>query len=287
MYPLKTIINIFNKKKNIQTSIKLIYLQNNISILYKKNTIQKTKKILSSQIPNQNNKQNKKNYSNNLNIFTINKNNTKNLNNTINIQIISKNKFKINIHISNINNYIKKNNPINIKTKKKSTTYYPNKKYPPYHILPKPIKTNIYNLLPNQKQKTLSIFYKINILKKILNYKIKPTLIKSQTHLTYHKTQKILSSKNKNINLKKKLYYLQNISKILQSKHLKNKIFSFPFKPLNTNNKSYFQSLNTHHIIKKLIILINKTIKQNLIKTFPNYIPLHIQPTPSTYKIQK
>lgn len=287
MYPLGAVIGVFDGKRDIQTSIRLVCLRNNVSVLYKENTVRETEKLLSSQMPDQNDEQNREDYSDSLNVFTIDGNDTKDLDDAISVQIISENEFEVGIHISDVGSCIKKDDPIDVEAKERSTTYYPGEGCPPYHMLPEPIGTDMCSLLPGQKRKALSIFYKIDVLGKILDYKIEPTLIKSRTRLTYRKAQEILSSEDENIDLRKELCYLRDISRIFRSERLGNKVFSFPFEPFNTSSESYFQSLDAHHIVEELMILVNKTVGQDLIKAFPDCIPLRVQPAPSACKIRE
>lgn len=287
MYPLGAVIGVYDGNRDIKTSIRLVCLRNNVSVLYRENTVRETEKILSSQMPDQNEEQHRKDYSDSLSVFTIDGKDSKDLDDAISVQIISQHEIIVGVHISDVGSLIKKDDPIDVEAKERSTTYYPGGGCQPYHMLPEPIGTDMCSLLPNQKRKALSIFYRIDKYGKIMEHRIERTFIKSRRRLTYCKAQEIISSGDENLELGKELCLLRDITERFRSKRLRNKVFSFPFEePCDDSSDSYLQSLDAHHIVEELMILVNKTIGQDLIKTFPDCIPLRVQPAPSACKIK-
>lgn len=287
MYPLGAVIGVYDGNRDIKTSIRLVCLRNNVSVLYRENTVRETEKILSSQMLDQNDEQHRKDYSDSLSVFTIDGNDSRDLDDAFSVQFISQNETKVGVHISDVGSLIKKGDCIDVEAKERSTTYYPGGSCPPYHMLPEPIGTDLCSLLPDQKRKALSIFFRIDKYGKILEHRIERTFIKSRRRLTYCMVQELISEDDENSELKRELCLLRDISKRFRSERLKNKVFSFPFEvPYDDSSESYFQCLDAHHIVEELMILVNKTIGQDLIETFPDCIPLRVQPEPSACKIR-
>ena len=283
LFPLGAVIGFYDGNCDIQTSLKLICLRNNVSTLYRKNTVIHTENIISRKTKKE---KERNDYSDRLCVFTIDGDETKDIDDALSVAKTANEGYEIGVHISDVTSIIKKNDPLDLEAQDRSTSYYPGESNRPYHMLPEPLAENICSLLPNQRRKVLSIFFKMDELGNILDKKIERTIIKSQERFTYCKVQSILSSKDEELNLKKELCILLSISKRLRFQRLKNRSFALPFEALNEESStSYFQSIEAHHIVEEFMILANKTIAEELVKKFPDCVPLRVQSKPSRSRI--
>nr|XP_022315664.1 helicase with zinc finger domain 2-like isoform X2 [Crassostrea virginica] len=284
LFPRGAVIRFFDGNCDIQTSLRLVCLRNNVSVLYRKSTVDYTEEILSRERIDD---KERRDYSECLCAFSLDSDETKDIDDALSVSKISAKEYEIGVHIADVSSIIKKNDPIDLEAQDRSTSYYPGK-YSPYHMFPEPLATKIFSLLRDQKRKALSIFYKVDESGKIFLQRIERTIIKSQECLTYEKAWIILSSDDEELKFRKELEILRKISKILRLERLGNRIFSLPFEsPYHNDSASYFQFLEVHHMVEEFMILANKTIAEKLVGYFPTCVPLLIQSEPPASSIDK
>ena len=283
LFPLGAVIGFYDGYCDTQTSLKLICLRNNVSALYRKNTVIQTEEIISRKTIYE---KGRNDFSDRLCVFTIDGDQTKDIDDALSVSKTANGEYEIGVHISDVTSIIKKDDPIDLEAQDRSTSYYPGEGYLPYHMLPEPLAANICSLLPNQRRKALSIFFKFDKSGTILEQKIERTVIQSQERFTYREVQSILSSNDEELKFKKELCILRTISKRLRFQRLKNRSFSLPFEaPYEESSTSYFQSIEAHHIVEEFMILAHKIIAKELVKKFPDCVPLRVQSQPSPSKI--
>ncbi|XP_061168137.1 helicase with zinc finger domain 2-like [Saccostrea echinata] len=287
LYPLGAVIRMFDGKCDIKTSLRLLCLRNNISVLYQKNTVNEVEKII-QQMSDQNKNEQRIDFSESLSVFTIDGKGSQDLDDALSIRKISETEFEIGVHIADVGSVVKKDDPIDREAQERSNSCYPGNNSPPYHMLPEPLATDICSLLPQKKRKTLSIFYKMDVYGNVLGKKIERTLIESRRRFTYQEVQQLLSRTTENEEFMQEFRNLHCITKQIRLRRLKNKIFSFPFEsPFKDSDNSYLESLDAHIIVEECMILANQTIGQALIERFPDCVPLRIQSEPSSSKINE
>ncbi|XP_062574956.1 helicase with zinc finger domain 2-like isoform X2 [Saccostrea cucullata] len=287
LYPLGAVIRMYDGKCDIKTSLRLLCLRNNVSVLYEKKTVKEVEKIR-EEMPDQKKTEKRTDFSDSLSVFTIDGNNSEDLDDALSIRRISDTEFEIGVHIADVGSVIKKNDPIDREAQERSNSFYPGKNKPPYHMLPEPLATDICSLLPGEKRKTISIFYKVDENGNVSEKKIDRTFIQSRRRFTYQKVQTLLSETTENNEFTQDLQNLHCITKNIRLKRLKHKIFSFPFESsFEDSDDSYFKNLDAHIIVEECMILVNQTIGQTLIETFPDCVPLRVQSEPPSSKINE
>lgn len=287
LYPLGAVIGVYDTKCDMKSSLRLLCLRSNVSVLYKENTVHKVEEILERKSYLNIDKQ-RKDLSDCLRVFTIDEKESMDLDDALSVRTISENEFEIGVHIADVGSVVHKNDPIDLEAQKRSTTFYPGENIPPYHMLPEPLGKNICSLRPDAKRKAISVFYKMDKSGKVLRHRIESTYIQSQRRFTYHEVQQIISGTTKKDDFKQELCVFHDITKCIRSRRLKNRVLSFPFESSqNDCSNSYFQSLDAHVIVEECMILANQTMGQTLIERFPDCVPLRIQSKPSSSKVNE
>ncbi|XP_061168135.1 helicase with zinc finger domain 2-like [Saccostrea echinata] len=287
IYPKGAIIGVYDFRCDLNTSLKLVCLQSNVSVIYKESTVREVEKILKRKA-HLNGDEHRTDFSESLNAFTIDESDSKDLDDALSVQTISETEFEIGVHIADVGSVVKRDDPVDVEALERSNTFYPGENCQPFHMLPEPLGTDICSLLPHQERKTLSIFFRIDKDGNILEQRLDRTKIKSRRRFTYLEVQKLLSKANKNENFKQELEILSAFTKQIRSKRLGNGMFSFPFESPDTEcSKSYFQSIDAHIIVEECMILANQFIGKILIEAFPDCIPLRVQSKPSSHRMNE
>ncbi len=126
-----------------------------------------------------------------LRCFTIDGEDSRDLDDAISISKNKNGTFRLGVHIADVGEYVKMNNPLDKEAFKRGTSvYFPNLVLP---MLPRNLSNGICSLNENVDRLALSVFMDINNNGECVNHEIYESIIQSKRRFTYTTVTKILN----------------------------------------------------------------------------------------------
>lgn len=141
-------------------------------------------------------------------IFTIDGITAKDLDDAVSIEKF-KDHYILGVHIADVSHFVKPFGIIDQEAKKRGTSiYYANKVVP---MLPNELSCDLCSLNPNEKKLAFSVFLKLDFNGKVLDYKLKKTIISSKIKGVYEEINDILEKKENSFYFEKYKLVLEKI----------------------------------------------------------------------------
>lgn len=141
-------------------------------------------------------------------IFTIDGITAKDLDDAVSIEKF-KDHYILGVHIADVSHFVKPFGIIDQEAKKRGTSiYYANKVVP---MLPNELSCDLCSLNPNEKKLAFSVLLKLDFNGKVLDYKLKKTIISSKIKGVYEEINDILEKKENSFYFEKYKLVLEKI----------------------------------------------------------------------------
>ncbi|WP_072988513.1 ribonuclease R [Clostridium cavendishii] len=233
----------------------------------------------------------------NVRMVTIDGEDAKDLDDAVSIERLEDDKFRLGVHIADVTNYVKENNPLDKEALKRATSVYLIDRVIP--MLPKKLSNGICSLNPKVDRLTLSCIMVINEKGKVISHEIAETVIKTDERMTYTDVTKILQG-SKEEHLTKYDYLvddfkaMEELCGILNKKRLNRGAIDFDFAEskiiLDENGKPVeikpYERGIANRIIEEFMLVANETVAEYM---FWNNIPFvyRIHEEPDNEKLEK
>ncbi|CAG2250000.1 unnamed protein product [Mytilus edulis] len=221
-------------------------------------------------------------------VFTIDPSNARDLDDALSIEELG-DTYKVGVHIADVTSYIEKDSHIDVEAYDRATTFYPGQGINPYHMLPKPLSTELCSLIPGKTRPAISIFFTFDKKKGLQKHltEIKRSQIKSIKQLSYRQAQDIILKVDTTISdsLCKQVNCLFILAKKQRLTRLGSGMFYFPM-AVDGEDDDFTDTLEAHYLVEEFMILANHTIGKYLIEKFKDCIPLRVQQPPNPEQVR-
>ncbi|URZ05432.1 ribonuclease R [Clostridium felsineum] len=210
----------------------------------------------------------------NIKMVTIDGEDAKDLDDAVSIEKMPNGNFKLGVHIADVSNYVRENNPLDKEALKRATSVYLIDRVIP--MLPKKLSNGICSLNPKQDRLAMSCFMEIDNTGKVIQHDIFESVIKTNERMTYTDVTKILRDHDEEtIKAYEYLYEdfknMEELASILNKKRLSRGAIDFDFEEskitLNELGKPVeikpYERAIANRIIEEFMLVCNETIAEH------------------------
>jgi ribonuclease R len=232
-----------------------------------------------------------------LRMVTIDGEDAKDLDDAVSIEKLSNGNFKLGVHIADVTNYVKENNPLDKEALKRATSVYLIDRVVP--MLPRKLSNGICSLNPKVDRLTLTCFMEIDNKGKVVDHEIVESVIKTNERMTYTDVTKILKDNDKELIKRYDYLYedfkdMEELCKILRNKRTRRGAIDFEIaeakitlnelgKPIEI--KPYDRGIS-NRMIEEFMLAANETVAEHMFGTHLPFV-YRIHETPDEEKLAK
>lgn len=232
-----------------------------------------------------------------LKMVTIDGEDAKDLDDAVSIEKLSNGNFKLGVHIADVTNYVKENNPLDKEALKRATSVYLIDRVVP--MLPRKLSNGICSLNPKVDRLTLTCFMEIDHKGKVVDHEIVESVIKSNERMTYTDVTKILKDNDEDLIKRYDYLYedfknMEELCKILRAKRIKRGAIDFEIaeakiilnelgKPIEI--KPYDRGIS-NRMIEEFMLAANETVAEHMFETHLPFV-YRIHENPNEEKLTK
>jgi len=142
-------------------------------------------------------------------VVTIDGEDAKDLDDAISVRKLENGNYYLGVHIADVGYYVPENTALDREARNRGcSTYLVDRVIP---MLPQELSNNICSLNPGMDRLTMSVFIEIDETGKVVNYDIKPSVIRSSERMTYKDVTKILNGTDEEL-LRRYDYLLEDFN---------------------------------------------------------------------------
>lgn len=197
--------------------------------------------------------------------------------------------YKVGIHIANPAREIKKGDDIDKEAHRRGTDYEIGGQFSPILMIPEILSRQIFCFQSGEVRKALSVYISIHQRNPIskgnrfeVQVDIRETNVLPVKEITIQKMQELLKNDTSD-ELEEQVKILRVVSKCLREKRLEN---SSRFTSLKDSGV-YLECMDAYVLYEELLLQANHEIAKFVYKSFPDILPVLIQPAPQQNVIQK
>ncbi|MCL6493530.1 MAG: ribonuclease R [Ignavibacterium sp.] len=217
------------------------------------------------------------------NVITIDPEDAKDFDDALSIEKNDKGNFIIGIHIADVSHYVDYDSYLDEEAQLRGNSVYLVGRVIP--MLPENLSNNICSLVPNEDRLTYSVIVEMTPRGRIVDYKIKKTIINSKRRFNYDEVQKIIETGKGEF--AEDILQLDKLAKILRNKRMKEGSFDFnslevKFKLDETGRplEAYIKTMkDSNMLIEEFMLLANKIVAQHIA------LPKHGEAKPFVYRV--
>lgn len=206
-----------------------------------------------------------------LNTITIDGDDARDFDDAISIERIS-NGYRLYVHIADVSNYVRLNNPLDQEAYKRGTSvYFPSCVIP---MLPKELSNGICSLNEGVDRLTMTVVIDLDKTAKMVSYEIKESVIQSNHRMTYNEVNKIFDGDKSLIEKYKDVYddlnTMRELYEILDKKRKERGSIDFEIKEckivVNDLDEvvaiEYDERKDSNKLIEEFMILANRAVAE-------------------------
>lgn len=232
-----------------------------------------------------------------LRMVTIDGEDAKDLDDAVSIEKLSNGNYKLGVHIADVTNYVKENNPLDKEALKRATSVYLIDRVVP--MLPRKLSNGICSLNPRVDRLTLSCFMEIDNKGKVVNHEIMESIIKTNERMTYTDVTKILRDHDEELIKRYDYLYedfkmMEELCNILRAKRTKRGAIDFEIaeakiildelgKPIEI--KPYERAI-ANRMIEEFMLAANETVAEHMFGTHVPFV-YRIHESPDEEKLAR
>lgn len=232
-----------------------------------------------------------------LTCFTIDPIDAKDFDDAISLEKMDNGNWELGVHIADVSYYVEQNSVIDKEAFRRGTSVYLVDRVIP--MLPEHLSNELCSLKPEVDRLTFSCFMEYNQNLEVINYRISPSLIKSNRRFNYQEVQDIIDGKLDDT-LQDKLKLMHQLSKALTDKRFRDGGIDFetPEVRFVLDEKGLpvevipVKRLDSHRLVEEFMLAANQTVAKHIFKISPqknNLLPFlyRVHEQPNEEKLNK
>lgn len=156
-------------------------------------------------------------------VFTIDPVDARDFDDALSIEKLENGNFEVGIHIADVSNYVPAGSELDKEALKRGNSVYLVGRVIP--MLPEKLSNNVCSLVPGEDRLTYSVIAELTKRGKLVDYKIKKSIIKSKRRFTYEEVQEIIDAGEGDFN--NEIYLLNSLAQTLRKKRMRSGSIDF------------------------------------------------------------
>lgn len=156
-------------------------------------------------------------------VFTIDPVDAKDFDDALSLEKLENGNYKVGIHIADVSNYVPAGSELDKEALKRGNSVYLVGRVIP--MLPERLSNNICSLVPGEDRLTYSVVAEITKRGKLVDSKIKKSVINSKRRFTYEEVQEIIDKGEGDFN--NEIYLLNSLAQTLRKKRMRSGSIDF------------------------------------------------------------
>ena len=201
-------------------------------------------------------------------VMTIDPDDAKDFDDALSIEVLENGNFSVGIHIADVSHYVVKGTPLDKESEKRGNSVYLVGKVIP--MLPERLSNNICSLVPNEERLTYSVIAELTARGKLVDYKIKKSIIKSKRRFTYDEAQKIIETGEGDFSAE--VLLLNKLALTLRKKRLKEGSVNFSTSEIkfqldeagNPLRAYLYETKQSNNLVEEFMLLANKVVAHHI-----------------------
>ncbi|HDL17992.1 MAG TPA: ribonuclease R [Bacteroidetes bacterium] len=225
-----------------------------------------------------------------LNCFTIDPEDAKDFDDAVSLEKIANGKFRLGVHIADVSHFVEEGSETDKEALKRATSVYLVDRVIP--MLPEKLSNQICSLQADQDRLTFSVLMTMDRAGSVLNYEIKPSVIRSKRRFSYEEVVEILKSGKGDF--VQDLTEMRDLSQRLFRARLQAGSLDFETtevkieldesgRPVAIHRK---KSLESHRLIEEFMLLANRVVAEHIALRLPEKYQLN-RKWPFVYRIHE
>jgi ribonuclease R len=210
----------------------------------------------------------------NLTCFTIDPVDAKDFDDAISLENLENGNWELGVHIADVSFYVEQNSIIDKEAFRRGTSVYLVDRVIP--MLPEHLSNELCSLKPELDRLTFSCFMEFDPNLEVINYRISPSIIKSNRRFNYVEVQDIINGKLDDP-LYGKLKLMHQLSKALTEKRFRDGGIDFetPEVRFVLDEKGQpvevipVKRLDSHRLVEEFMLAANQTVAKHIFKISP------------------
>jgi ribonuclease R len=210
----------------------------------------------------------------NLTCFTIDPVDAKDFDDAISLENLENGNWELGVHIADVSFYVEQNSIIDKEAFRRGTSVYLVDRVIP--MLPEHLSNELCSLKPELDRLTFSCFMEFDPNLEVINYRISPSIIKSNRRFNYVEVQDIINGKLDDP-LYGKLKLMHQLSKALTEKRFRDGGIDFetPEVRFVLDEKGQpvevipVKRLDSHRLVEEFMLATNQTVAKHIFKISP------------------
>ncbi|PJI07628.1 MULTISPECIES: ribonuclease R [Clostridium] len=207
-------------------------------------------------------------------MVTIDGEDAKDLDDAVSLEVLPNGNFKLGVHIADVSNYVRENNPLDQEALKRGNSVYLIDRVIP--MLPKKLSNGICSLNPRQDRLAMTCMMEIDHTGKVLKHDIFESVISTNERMTYTDVTKILRDKDEETIKRYDYLYedfkaMEELASILYKKRIARGAIDFEFEEskitLNELGKPVqigpYERAVANRIIEEFMLVCNETVAEH------------------------
>ncbi len=201
-------------------------------------------------------------------VFTIDPVDAKDFDDALSIEKLENGNYEVGIHIADVSNYVPAHTELDKEAIRRGNSVYLVGRVIP--MLPERLSNNVCSLVPGEDRLTYSVIAELTNRGKLVDYKIKKSVINSKRRFTYEEVQDIIDKGEGEFN--DEIYHLNSLAQTLRKKRMRTGSIDFftpeirfeldeNGNPVSIQRKEIKQS---NMLVEEFMLLANKTVAEHI-----------------------
>jgi len=201
-------------------------------------------------------------------VITIDPDDAKDFDDALSVEILENGNFAVGVHIADVSHYVTRDAQLDKESAKRGNSVYLVGKVIP--MLPERLSNNICSLVPNEERLTYSVIAELTAHGKLVDYKIKKTVIKSKRRFTYDEAQKIIETGEGDFSTE--VLLLNKLALTLRKKRFKDGSVNFSTSEIkfqldeagNPIRAYLYETKQSNNLVEEFMLLANKVVARHI-----------------------